>query len=621
MTSSRAVRLGPVVLAVILAASAAFGRSWTISGSRGHYRYTGDLTSVSTDGKTIYLRNTKGQTVKLSLSSVSSSDRQYVQQWSAARRPAPTPASTPSNPAPAPPVTPPPVTPPPVTQPPVTQPPVTQPRSGGSDSGAAAGDLLTDTQPSRRLALLIGVGDYTDLAKLKLAVPDIVALRERLVGTGFAAGDIVCMTTEETSSELRPTRQRLGRQLDPEASDSFMTGIRKGDFVLIAMSGHGVEIDGTPYFCPSDADASDAKTMISIDAMYENLEKSPAQFKVVLIDACRETISLSSGRSAATTARNSFARSIDISSEDSGVMVMQSCSSGEISWENANLGHGVFMYHLMQGLSGEADKVKTGNQDGIVQLMELYKFTAESTKNYTRNLPGAELQTPILRGEFTDFDFTEAIVNVKLVRFTVRIDTPNGPPGIGLPIVVARRDAFKPGEEPETLVTGRTDPIGEIEMRIPMDRVGKTDHLIARIAYKDGIVNQKLEDIQTLPHQILIASATAAHTPVPPPTPPPAVVVPRTTPTYVRPQPRSMRLSELTPAEQGHLKSLAGILVRKAKDYERKHEKAGGKGALARGAADAAKRAALTAESNLQKAIDKIESKYGRRVDIGSILR
>jgi uncharacterized caspase-like protein len=480
-----------------LALSSASAREWRIiftysDGRRVYRRVEAELYQISSDGQTAYLRNEVGEEA-IPITKMSPEDKEYVQEQLATIQAAAEAAAAAAVPA--------------------TPPPAVAHDPQGRDVGGESAPRSTDG-PNRRLALLIGVGDYTDLTDLELTVPDITSLREKLIGAGFATEDVVCMTTQETDSDLRPTVQMLQRQLNPDANNSFMGRIQSSDFVLIAMSGHGVEVEEVPYFCPCDADPTDPNTMISVQALLDTLRDSPAKYKLVLIDACRNRLSQSAGRDVGDSDLDfgNFSRSAETASEDSGVMIMQSCATGQISWENRSLGHGVFMYHLMEGLTGEADEV--GNQDGVIQLLELYSYASDETADYTREMPGAELQTPVLQGEFTDFDFTASVGNVSLLKFTVRIDQPNGPPGARMPIAIIRRNPFRPQEAAEILVEGSTDAQGEIELRIPMERVGPTDQLYAQMAYMQGmIIEQQLVHPEDLSHQILIASQSAAVSP------------------------------------------------------------------------------------------------------------
>src|SRR5262245_38823962 len=55
----------------------------------------------------------------------------------------------------------------------------------------------------------------------------------------------------------------------------------KDDTVLIAFAGHGVQFakEEESYFCPADAQLTDRKTLISLSALYRELERCPARVK------------------------------------------------------------------------------------------------------------------------------------------------------------------------------------------------------------------------------------------------------------------------------------------------------------------------------------------------------
>jgi hypothetical protein len=65
----------------------------------------------------------------------------------------------------------------------------------------------------------------------------------------------------------------------------------------------------------------------------------------------------------------------------------------EVSLEVGEYGHGLFTYHLLQGLQGQADL----NRDGSVSLQELYEYVEQEVTRTSRALGGN--QHPVLKGE------------------------------------------------------------------------------------------------------------------------------------------------------------------------------------------------------------------------------
>ena len=68
-------------------------------------------------------------------------------------------------------------------------------------------------------------------------------------------------------------------------------------------------------------------------------------------------------------------------SQSKGFCALLSCDRGQKSWEFPELGHGVFTYYLMRGLSGEAADVS-----GFIDADGLYKYVYRQTVQYIDKL-------------------------------------------------------------------------------------------------------------------------------------------------------------------------------------------------------------------------------------------
>ena len=76
-----------------------------------------------------------------------------------------------------------------------------------------------------------------------------------------------------------------------------------------------------------------------------------------------------------------------------GISLLSSCAPGQTAREDPELGHGVFMYFILQALQGKA-----ADGEGTVSLMRLADFTSRETKKYVADKFRAS-QTPYFRGE------------------------------------------------------------------------------------------------------------------------------------------------------------------------------------------------------------------------------
>jgi sulfatase modifying factor 1 len=249
-----------------------------------------------------------------------------------------------------------------------------------------------DPRPPHRWAILIGVDDYTHLQDLKFCAADQLALRNQLLQAGFAHDQVVLLHDRAENNALRPFKSNIQRELE-----QVLALVEKGDLVVVGFSGHGVHLDGQSYFCPLDARLDEPRTsMVSILSLYEQLERCPASLKLVLVDACRND-PRPSGRRAPREPETTSAFVGTLQRPPKGILVLSSCDSGQMSCEEPEFGHGVFMHYLLSGLGGGAD----ADGDGRVSLLELYRYASKETRHFVHRRYYA-LQTPTLRGEITD---------------------------------------------------------------------------------------------------------------------------------------------------------------------------------------------------------------------------
>ena len=260
---------------------------------------------------------------------------------------------------------------------------------GSGDAADGPSELLGE-----RYALLVGVRNYSEnsgLADLKYTDADVESLADVLKASGFRSENVTLMTQKRGADDTRflPTRENIRRELA-----SLLRDRNPHDSVFVALAGHGVQFKGDDqsYFCPADAavvDKDKAKgTLIPLGDVYKDLETSPAGFKLLFSDACRNDPYSSASRRA----------SVDLESvtrpqklpPPGGVAAFFSCSEGEVAFEHDEFGHGVFFHFVIEGLKGDADLDK----DATVSLPELEAFTKKRVSDYVRSKFDAARQMP-----------------------------------------------------------------------------------------------------------------------------------------------------------------------------------------------------------------------------------
>jgi len=244
--------------------------------------------------------------------------------------------------------------------------------------------------------LLIGVGDYVKLDDLQYTAQDVEQLAQQLESCGFPKRQIVVLKDGASSIKYQPMKTNIEKQLE-----LVLNLVGPEDVLLIAFSGHGMQAEGVSYLCPAEADVGDpAGTMLAVDTIYKQLEDCRAAMKLVIVDACRND-PRPAGRKSATAKEDGRKLAMALEQTPQGIRYLASCGPGQISWEDADLQHGVFMYYLLEGLRGKADT----SRNGMVSLGELYDYVSGNVKLHVYE-KWSELQIPYDKGEMTgNFEF------------------------------------------------------------------------------------------------------------------------------------------------------------------------------------------------------------------------
>ena len=175
------------------------------------------------------------------------------------------------------------------------------------------------------------------------------------------------------------------------------------DVFYFFYAGHGSIVNNTFFFIPTEITRlydteSLTKGALSALEMQEHFMKIKALKQVMLIDACH------SGGSTELLAMRGASEEKALSqlSRSTGVHVLAAAGSEQTAAEFTELGHGLFTYMLLQGISGKADGSPLDNK---VTIYELKSFLDDQVPEYSRKHKGsAQYPSTFSRGQ--DFPVT-----------------------------------------------------------------------------------------------------------------------------------------------------------------------------------------------------------------------
>jgi hypothetical protein len=248
-----------------------------------------------------------------------------------------------------------------------------------------------------RWAVIVGISSYLDEAipGLRFAHRDAEALQELLLSKvagmdGYNPDNVILLTNEEAT--FRNIRTALR---------GFLTSATEQDQVMFYFAGHGVRDPARPedyYFLTHDTELDNlAGTALPMSDLEQALQSLEYRDLILIADACH-----SGDMTTQVAFRDAFGYN-DINDifrerfqESRGGEVVFTAGEGrDLSQEGERWGggHGVFTYHLLEGMRGAADT----SGDGIVYLGELMEYVRDQVRRDTRNA-----QNPAIAGASFD---------------------------------------------------------------------------------------------------------------------------------------------------------------------------------------------------------------------------
>lgn len=235
----------------------------------------------------------------------------------------------------------------------------------------SAGCLADEKEP-RVWVVAVGVNRYIQAFQpLTHAADGANKVAKALADARPQQTSVVILTADSPDPSLHPTRTNLIREIDRLAHR-----VKTADLVVFYFCGHGIESSGRQLLLMTDADLTSKETTdsstVDLAWLREKLEALPCNGRLVLLDACRESVD---SLRVAGGVGSSVAMSRDFLTSGSGwqsqpgrvCATLFGCMEGEKVYHGKR---GSFLTEaLVEGLAGNA-----GDMDGRVTLASLSDY-------------------------------------------------------------------------------------------------------------------------------------------------------------------------------------------------------------------------------------------------------
>lgn len=227
-------------------------------------------------------------------------------------------------------------------------------------------------------ALVIGIQEFRNpKLQLKYAVADARLFAETLRKGAVGLFDQIKITTL-TSRDVT-TRDSIINALQK------MKSINPDDLFILYIASHGTVDEGEYYLITSNVGAlstqklkSDALSQIQIKELVANI---PSTKKLVIIDTCNAGQLGQAMQTALLTRGMSEDTAMKVLSRAVGSTILSASTSVQEALEGYQ-GHGLFTWAVTQGMSGKADKGKTG----FVRTTDLAAYVEDEVPNLAEKI-------------------------------------------------------------------------------------------------------------------------------------------------------------------------------------------------------------------------------------------
>ncbi len=270
-----------------------------------------------------------------------------------------------------------------------------RPPAAGHNNAAAPAAQPGAKLTEKRIQRVNVTDDYKQQFESAMRVAVLVA--PKYSGSGLAPLSFTLADVTELSMELERQHYKVRVIKNNEA---FAENVRKAlqeqaqvfegsqdGTLLFAFTGHGFQIpNGGNYLITTGVNASPEnikREALALEEVEQLMKASGARRRVIFIDACRSD---PGARSAGV--EGSFAKF----QAAEGTAILLSTNPGGTSYEDPELGHGIFTHYVLEGLRGKA-----ASKDGYVTFIDLSRYVQDQVLSFA--MKKDKMQKPFSMGE------------------------------------------------------------------------------------------------------------------------------------------------------------------------------------------------------------------------------
>ncbi len=215
-------------------------------------------------------------------------------------------------------------------------------------------------------ALVVAVETYQDpkIPSVTYAENDATAFSTCIEGLGVSPGNLTLLTNSTATKTAIESKLR-----------TLTKYLQEGDEFFLYYAGHGFSQAGKNYILCHDTTSSSsteaALTSIPLDSVFDLIRHSRCKRVSLFLDSCHSGLEIDGGMRSFTS-KMTDEEFKDFCGQSEYYVAFSACSTDEVSYSTPMLKHGVWTYHLIQALSGNAPSALERN----------HFVTSSSLQNY-----------------------------------------------------------------------------------------------------------------------------------------------------------------------------------------------------------------------------------------------